>query len=150
MAENSATATMRKNLKLLMPGIDMQRIEDKLTSGIPDLNACWSGVEFWMEGKFIKDLPVRASSIVRFGPKDDERLVYQARWLEKRQLAGGQTFLWCRVRDGRWFLWVGPNFDFLYNGMSKESLLKCLSFASAKDLVAHVKGLLLECRCSSL
>jgi len=135
MTETTATQTLRSHLKAL--GAHVQRIEDKLTPGIPDTNACLNGVEIWLEGKFLKDLPARSDTLVRFGNKGEDRLVHQCNWLTARDRAGGRAFWWVRVRDGGWYLFE-DKFNWLKDGVRKDIFLQQPSFTSAKLLVEYL------------
>ena len=135
MSESTATQTLRSHLKAL--GAHVQRIEDKLTPGIPDTNACLNGVEVWLEGKFLKDLPARPDTLVRFGNKGEDRLIHQYNWLTARQKAGGHAFWWVRVRDGGWYLF-DRNFNWLKDGVEKRVFLAQPAFPSAKALIDDI------------
>ena len=145
MSETNATRTLRAHLKA--QGEHAQRFEDKLTPGIPDtgttINACW----VWLEGKFIKDLPARDNTLVRFGSKGEDRLIHQRNWLTAHRKAGGLAFWWVRVRDGGWYLFP-DKFNWLTDGVPKTVLLEQENLGSAKAMVArlneyvdeHIKG----------
>lgn len=138
MGETSATKTLRAHL--VAHGAHVQRIEDKLTPGIPDTNVCLRGVEMWLEGKFLKDLPARDDTLIRFGAKGEPRLIHQANWLDARRKAGGLTFWWVRVRDGGWYLF-DSHFSWLKDGVSKSTFLTEEAFASAKAMTDAIADL---------
>lgn len=134
MAENSSTKTVRT--LLVRQGSHVQRFEDKLTPGIPDMGATMKcGRYAFLEGKFLKALPMRDSSLIRFGGKDEPRLAHQRNWLKAHYYAGGLAFWWVRVRDGRWHLF-SDRFDWLVTGVTKHEFMTTRSFASAKEMVA--------------
>lgn len=139
MSEQNATQTVRTHVLALPGNVHVQRIEDKLSPGVPDMNVCWEDIEFWLEGKFVKELPKRDDTLVRFGPKGDMRLVQQANWLRQRQLAGGRVFWWVRVADVGWYLFRS-RFHFLHDGIEKQLMLREHCFASAKDMVQAIAG----------
>lgn len=132
MSESNATKTLRTYLT--SAGAHVQRIEDKLTPGIADTNFCLGGVEAWLEGKFVKDLPAKDDTLVRFGSKGEPRLVHQRNWLTARRKAGGNAFWWVRVRDGGWYLFE-DKFNWLTDGVPKRVLLEQENLGSAKRLV---------------
>lgn len=73
------------NLKALfrqhLPLVDWQAIESALTGGgIPDMNGCFCGVEFWVENKKTNHWQVGSMDID------------QVTWHERRAAAGGRTF----------------------------------------------------------
>lgn len=140
MSEKNSTQTVRGHVLALPGKVDVQRIEDKMSPGIPDMNVCWNGIEFWLEGKFIKDLPARDDTLVRFGSKDEPRLAHQANWLENRQRAGGKCFVWIRVRDDGWYFWR-DDFRRLVNGVPKHWFTEATRYGSAKEMVAAIGDL---------
>lgn len=108
-----------------------------MSPGIPDTNACLNGREMWLEGKFLKDLPARDPTLIRFGTKGEPRLVHQCNWLTARRKAGGLTFWWVRVRDANWYLFE-DKFSWLKDGVHKDIFLQQPSFTSAKLLVEYL------------
>lgn len=143
MAESSAWSTLRKNLDG-----SKQRFEDKLAAGIPDTN--WKSAELdcdvWLEGKHLKDWPVRPTTPVRVGLRKE-----QALWLKLRKRVGGKCFVWVRVprrtsgaggRAGQpsgWYLFDG-GFDKLRDGMPFDEFdMHGEYFATCGAMVAHIK-----------
>ena len=81
-----------KNLWLLMrsnlPEIHLQRIETGMTgAGVPDVNGCANGKEFWVELK-----EVHSGNNLTLRPM-------QISWLAKRASHGGQVFVMARKND---------------------------------------------------
>lgn len=105
-----------------------------MSPGIPDTNACLNGLELWLEGKFLKDLPARETTLIQFGNRGEDRLIHQCNWLTARRKAGGKAFWWVRVRDANWYLF-GDKFNWLKDGVRKDIFLQQPSFTSAKLLV---------------
>jgi hypothetical protein len=136
MSESSATATLRAHLKA--SGSHVQRFEDKLSPGIPDTMAVISGFPVFLEGKFVKDLPVRDDTLVRFGAKGEPRLTHQRNWLVAHRKAGGLSFWWIRVRDGGWYLFE-DKFDWIVDGVPKKVLLAQEDLGSAKAMVVRLR-----------
>lgn len=81
-SEYSLWQLLRRNL----PGVHWQRIEG--IRGVPDVNGCDDGVEFWIEGKSIREGETR----VRF-----ER--GQVAWLVAGAHAGRRCFVLVRRSD---------------------------------------------------
>ena len=75
-------------LKNNLTDIHFQRIETGLTgSGVPDVNGCAKGKEFWIELKEIhrgKSLTLRPMQVA---------------WMAKRSAVGGQVFVLTRKQD---------------------------------------------------
>lgn len=76
--DGNLRALFREHLRA---GIHWTSIESAITgAGIPDLNGCGCGVEFWIEMK------QTTANKVRIDP-------FQVSWAERRMRAGGRTFL---------------------------------------------------------
>ena len=151
MAETAAGHTLRKWWHNYAAAYDVPlhyvRLENAASVGTPDANLCWGGKELWIEGKHRLNLPVRDSTLVRFGDRDDVRLIHQGNWLTRRAEAGARCFIWVRVdevdgRDtGKWYLvdGTGPNgFRMLSQWIPKSDFVKFLTFDTGKDLVHHI------------
>ena len=134
MSEHNATRTLRGHLESM--GAFVQRFEDKLSPGIPDTVACLDGVDVWLEGKFVKELPARQETLVRFGSKDEPRLAHQRNWHRAYQKAGGLSFIWVRVRDRAWYLFKDP--ELLVSGITKERLLASMNYGNARTLAMAI------------
>ena len=75
---------MRTNL----PNIHLQRIETGMTgAGVPDVNGCAKGKEFWVELK-----EIHSGNKLTLRPM-------QISWLAKRASYGGQVFVMARKND---------------------------------------------------
>ena len=73
-------------LKKNLPSVDWQRIENLAGTGVPDVNGCYNGTEFWIENK------VARSGSFEIRPD-------QVAWLTRRFNAGGKVFV--LVREGQ-------------------------------------------------
>jgi hypothetical protein len=130
MSEASAWATLRKEFK--RAGCHIQRFEDKLAMGIPDANICYDGNEAWLEGKFLKAWPKRASTKIKVTLSPQ-----QVNWLTDRTRHGGTVFVWMRAPDG-WWLFT-HNFKELSKGVLREELYASgREFKTARDLVTRL------------
>jgi|TARA_R110000772_G_scaffold32059_1_gene78742 penicillin-binding protein-related factor A (putative recombinase) len=81
-----------KNLWLLLrtnlPQLHLQRIETGMTgAGVPDVNGCAKGKEFWIELK-----EIHSGNALTLRPM-------QISWLAKRASFGGQVFVMARKQD---------------------------------------------------
>mgnify|MGYP003658998198 FL=1 len=82
--EKNLWLLLRKNL----PQIHFQRIETGITgSGVPDVNGCAKGKEFWIELK-----EIHSGNALTLRPM-------QISWLAKRALHGGQVFVMARKNN---------------------------------------------------
>lgn len=73
-------------LKRNLPEIDWQRIENVVGTGVPDINGCANGIEFWIEAK------IGTSGAFEIRPA-------QIAWLTRRYNRGGRVFVAVRERD---------------------------------------------------
>ena len=112
MKESAFWQLVKKNL----PNTHLQRIETGGTGrGIPDLNGCYKGVEFWVELKV-----VNAGKMIRLRPE-------QIGWLVKRSMHGGRSFVLVRTPDAQIYLYPGKDArEVLEEGLRREPLL-CLT-----------------------
>jgi len=78
MKESDLWKKIRDGTKSL--GIHWSRIESWAGPGVPDLNGCYKGHEFWIE------LKVRRSKTIVFRP-------HQIAWHHNRSKAGGSSFI---------------------------------------------------------
>lgn len=141
MSESSSWQTLRKYLIRDLKGCDIQRIEDKLATGVPDANVCWEGQEFWLEGKHLRELPARSNTRVRPNLSAE-----QCSWLVTRRAAGGLTFVWLRVNNFGWWLFSNPRDQARLHGgkddlphYTKEELCALTYHKTAAGLVLELK-----------
>lgn len=69
-----------QKIKKALPNVHFQRIETNIGLGIPDVNGCYQGTEFWLELKVKKR-------------KQTPLTKYQKAWIVKRGSAGGKVFI---------------------------------------------------------
>lgn len=101
----------------LKPYGELERIENLVGSGTPDVNYCLRGREGWIELKWLPRWPKRESTIVRF-PK---LKLTQVLWLERRRRAEGRAFLLAQVeRDV--LLLDGRDARLVYDGLDRNGL----------------------------
>lgn len=84
---------MRDGLKGT-PGLHLQRVENVVATGVPDVEGCYVGESFWCELKGC-DRPAKRTTPIRY-----KLTLEQVEWLEKRWRAGGNCFLYIRVGVG--------------------------------------------------
>jgi len=71
-----------------LPRVDWQRIENVAGTGVPDVNGCIDGIEFWFESK------IGTSGTFTIRPD-------QIAWLTRRYNKGGRVFI--VLREGTTF-----------------------------------------------
>jgi hypothetical protein len=91
--------TMRNELG---PLGDLQRIENLCRNGMPDVNGCIDGHDFWCELKWLEGWPKNESTVVPFPTYTKQQRV----WIRRRcQEAGARNvFLLVQVETPREFL----------------------------------------------
>lgn len=87
-----------------LPRVHWQRVEVGLiAAGVPDLNGCHSGCEFWIENKWTK------TNKVSISPE-------QCAWLAQRTRAGGRTFVAVRLARVKSVKLAAMDALYLYRG----------------------------------
>jgi len=95
-------------------GGDVTNHEDRFQEGIPDASYGLENVNGWVEHKYLKSWPKRATTLVNPGIKKTQVL-----WIEPRQKTGGRCFLLIGVGK-EIFLFSGDNARVLYDGITKQ------------------------------
>lgn len=92
-----------------LPFVHWQSVETALTgSGVPDSNACYLGVEWWVEYKQTTTDKIKLNKTIPF----------QVAWHERRNRAGGRTFVAVRRVHKN-----GSDDLFLYRGALARDVL---------------------------
>lgn len=106
MSENNFVINLRNKFRTMYGADgDWQRLEDKLSVGIPDINAVANGQEWWLEAKYMDAMPPRRMNA---GLKPAQKI-----WLQRSAKVGRRTGMLLGVRGhGNYFippvsLWVG-------------------------------------------
>ena len=76
-------AKLWQDVKKALKDAHLVRIENKACPGVPDVNGCYDGVEFWIELKVIKGNSLRLSK-------------FQKAWIYERTKFGGKVFVLAR------------------------------------------------------
>lgn len=79
---------------------DVQRVENLCVPGMPDVNGCTHGVEWWVENKWLAGWPRRLGAVVLM-PKIR---VAQRVWWRRRGEAGGRVFVLVGVEVPKLYL----------------------------------------------
>lgn len=90
MTESTFWAGIRPKL---LPYGDLERIENRVNIGTPDVNYCLLRVEGWIELKYKDEWPVREATPFRLPHFTIEQLL----WQERRHRAGGRVCLLAQV-----------------------------------------------------
>ena len=95
---------LRQIFQKHMPSVHWQAIESWETGiGIPDLNGCVDGVEFWIE------LKQATANAVKISPG-------QIAWIERRVRAGGNVYIAVRCKAERGKRRLARDELYLYSG----------------------------------
>jgi hypothetical protein len=128
MSEKQAYALFKKHIARPMDRID--RIESGLTvEGMPDINACFDGVECWIELKSPTE-PKRATTPL-FG-SNHKLSMSQRNWFLRQRNAGGHAFILV-CTDIRWLLLGGALADKL-NEMTVDEMMDAARWAAMKPI----------------
>jgi hypothetical protein len=115
MSEAKSYEKIRKYLPEQGDRID--RIENLMVMGMPDINGCIWGNEFWMELKSPVE-PKRASSTMF--ASNHKLSIDQQNWFLRQRSASGQAYVIIHT-DKRWYLIDGEHADII-NKASVELL----------------------------
>ncbi len=86
---------LRNGSKHLSKHLHICRVENSIMKGYPDVEGCYSGMNFHIELKS-SPLPKRKSTLITIDISDE-----QIRWLNKRWRIGGSCFVLLRVGTHR-------------------------------------------------
>lgn len=88
-----------QKLKRCLARVHWQRIETVTSAGVPDVNGCLDGVEFWIELKVLT-----GTRKLRF---QHDLKPTQVAWLTKRWMNGGKTFIMAICPEDNLWVWTG-------------------------------------------
>jgi len=127
MAES--TDYKRFKAKVPQPGDRLDRVENILVRGMPDINMCSKGTEIWMEQKSPRE-PKRPRTPL-FG--SNHRVSQnQKNWFLRQRQAGRRAWFLITT-DKRWMLIDGIFADQL-NEMTVNELIMCSSWSTLKPV----------------
>jgi len=127
MAESVDYKLFRKHV--VQYGDRLDRIENVLIPGMPDINFCSGGVESWIEQKSPRE-PVRSTTPL-FG--SNHRVSQeQMNWFLRQTKAGGRAFFLVSTNK-RWMLLIGTVAEWI-NKMTIEDLLNYAVWTTAKPV----------------
>lgn len=115
------------------PGVHIQRIENAVDTGTPDVEYCHEGRQGWIELKVAKK-PARAATPVRIRHFSKE----QRLWHRDRVKSGGRSFILVQV-EREYFLFTGTLGAVLLDTLDLESMRDMsLAFGNLKKIVDAV------------
>lgn len=97
----------------------IDRVENLVVFGMPDINMCVGGIEFWVEQKSPKE-PKRSSTTL-FG-SNHKLSIEQKNWFLRQKNARGRSFILI-CSDKRWMLIEGKFADDV-NNLTVEELIE--------------------------
>lgn len=125
MSEKTDYKLLKKHLPKRSDRID--RIENLVVAGMPDINYCIDGIDGWIEMKSPKE-PLRESSKLF---ADNHKLNQdQKNWFLRQYNAGGRAFILI-CTDVRWMLIDGSLADII-NDMTGDELWKIANWSMSK------------------
>lgn len=135
MTESADYKAFRVNV--VKPGDRIDRVENIRIVGMPDINGCIDGVEFWIEQKSAKE-PKRPDTPL-FG-SSHKLSQDQMNWFERQRRAAGNAYLLI-VTDKRWML-LGGSFADAINKMTVAQMVDNALFLAAKPVNKELWGFL--------
>ncbi len=118
MSERTDYHLLRK--KMLLPGDRIDRIENLISSGIPDINFCANGVESWIEQKTAKEPMRHDTTLLNYKISQNQK-----NWFIRQMRARGRAFFLITT-DKRWVLISGSFADFINDMSVREILDNCI------------------------
>lgn len=99
MKESGLYQRIRRQIIAAFPLARIDRVENGLVDGMPDVNACMAGKDIWMELKHLEKWPARATTPVlgRRGLRPE-----QINWHIRQHAAGGISFIVMGVGHETW------------------------------------------------
>lgn len=125
--ESTDYKTFKTNVPLPCDRLD--RVENVLVSGVPDINMCIGGTEVWIEQKSPKE-PKRSTTPL-FG-SNHKVSQEQANWMLRQRKAGGRCYFLIST-DKRWMLVGGFLADKL-NSMTVGEILDNAVWSTTKPV----------------
>ena len=119
MSEKTKYNIFRKNVLNVKQCDRIDRIENVVLAGMPDVNYCFEGVEGWIEMKAPTE-PKRASTPL-FG-SNHKLSQEQKNWFKRQDNAQGRGYILIAT-DKRWILMMGSKADYI-NEMPVNELVK--------------------------
>jgi hypothetical protein len=127
MAESSDYKVLKANLPQGKDRLD--RVENVVVVGMPDINYCSDNVECWIEQKSPKE-PVRSTT--RLFGSNHKVSQDQKNWFKRQVDAGGNAYFLI-VTDKRWMLIGGEHADSI-NDLTVEQLLRIALWHTPKPV----------------
>ncbi len=127
MAESTDYKTFKANVP--QPGDRLDRIENVVVTGMPDINMCIGGTEVWIEQKSPKE-PKRSTTAL-FG-SNHKVSQEQANWMLRQRKAGGKCYFLIST-DKRWML-IGGFLADQINSMTVDELMEQAAWATTKPV----------------
>ncbi len=127
MSESSDYKTFKKNVPILSDRLD--RVENGVVVGMPDINFCSGGKECWIEMKSPTEPKRSATPLFGSNHKVSQD---QANWMLRQFRAGGRAFFLI-VTDKRWILISGAFADEI-NKMTVAELVESARWTTTKPV----------------
>jgi hypothetical protein len=119
MSEKRAFTKLKAMVVGPYPGRRLDRVENLVGNGWPDVNGCFEGVEFWIEIK--EPVEPKRPSTPLFG--SNHRLSQeQMNWFKRQSLASGLGYVY--IDTGKHRILMGGRLADKINGMTLDELLR--------------------------
>ncbi len=111
-----------------MPGDRLDRVENAVTDGQPDVNGCLAGEDVWVELKAPTE-PKRATTVLMTSNGNHQLLQSQINWFARQRQAGGIAFILVRT-DHRMMLVDGTKHADAFNKFTVPQMVAASLFWS--------------------
>ena len=136
MTESASYKNFRANV--IKQGDRIDRVENIRIVGMPDINGCIDGVEFWIEMKAPKKEPKRPTTPLLGSAHNLSQ--DQINWFDRQRRAAGNAYLLI-VTDRRWLL-LGGSFASIVNKMTVAQMIDNAVFTAEKPVNKELWGFL--------
>ena len=133
-SERNTYMIFRQNIMSHQEGDRIDRIENQMVSGMPDVNVCFSGNESWIEIK--SPVEPKRDSTPLFG-SNHKLSQDQMNWIKRQKSAGGKSYVLIHT-DKRWMLINGVNADMI-NTLTVNQLIRLAIWESISPVVGREK-----------
>lgn len=127
MSEKNDYTTLKNGIRA--PGDRINRIENAVSIGMPDVNCCIEGSEFWIELK--SPIEPKRQTTKLFG-SNHKLSQDQMNWMLSQRNAQGQAWVLIST-DKRWMLVPIEHTDVI-NGMSVQEIVSISSWTANKPV----------------
>lgn len=117
MNESGVWAQLKEKMKFT--GWHAVRIESSSGNGVPDVTYGLQDINGWIELKYIKEWPKRATTLVKLPLRPEQKFFFQ-----KRGELSGNVWCFIRIQDTFFLLSYKEALEAAYHGWTKDEWLQ--------------------------